>query len=98
MEEILSQVPVAMRALPLPLEQKPLSDGRRAWAEHVGRKIKELRELSGLTQVKLAEKAGLPQSHISRIENAEYSPTHVTIEKIAKALNVVVGKIDPCSD
>jgi DNA-binding XRE family transcriptional regulator len=98
MEEIVIQVPVELRAMDLPIEQRPLSTRRQAWAEHVGRKIKELRERAGLTQVKLAEMAGLPQSHISRLENAEYSATNMTIGKIATALGVAIGEIDPCAD
>jgi ribosome-binding protein aMBF1 (putative translation factor) len=97
MEEILAQIPVEMRSVSM-APSGNLSEKRKKWADHVGKKIKELREAAGLTQVKLAEKAGLPQSHISRIENAEYSPTNITIAKIAKALNVVVGVIDPCID
>lgn len=70
----------------------------KAWAEHVGRKIQELRKAAGLTQVQLAERAGLPQSHISRLENAEHSATNLTLEKLAGALGVSVGDIDPCAD
>ena len=67
------------------------------WAEHVGIKIRTLRTSASMTQQQLAEKAGLQQSHISRIESAEYSPTHMTLCKIAKALDVDVSTIDPSS-
>ncbi len=97
MEEILAQIPVTVKPMPMHSD-KPLSRGRKRWAEHVGRKIKALREQGGLSQVQLGEKADLPQSHISRLENAEYSPTHLTLEKIARALDVSVGDIDPCVD
>jgi DNA-binding XRE family transcriptional regulator len=97
MEEILAQIPANVKALDL-TENKPLTPGRKKWAEHVGRKIKEMREAAKLTQMQLAEKAGLPQSHISRLENAEYSPTSLTIEKIAKALGVLASKFDPSAE
>jgi DNA-binding XRE family transcriptional regulator len=97
MEEILAQIPVNVKPLLRP-EGPPMSRGLKCWAEHVGKKIREFRERARLTQVQLAEKAGLPQSHVSRLENAEHSATNLTLEKIAKALGVAVGDIDPCVD
>ncbi len=97
MEEILAQVPIATKPL-FRNEQEPLSRGLKPWAEHVGQKIRELRANAGLTQNDLASRAGLPQSHISRLENAEHSATHFTLEKIAKALGVPVDEIDPCAE
>ena len=93
MEEIIAQNAVHRK----PLDPSPgLSAGRKKWAEHVGKTIKELREKAGLTQEQLAAKAGLNQPHICRLENAEYTATHLTLTKIAKALGVSVGKLDPC--
>jgi len=46
----------------------------------------ELREKNNLTQVELAEKAGVPQAQISRIERGVVSPTSATLGKIAEAL------------
>ncbi|MGC8540513.1 MAG: helix-turn-helix domain-containing protein [Phycisphaerae bacterium] len=37
----------------------------------------------------------MTQSHISRIENAELSPSHRIIDRIAKSLGVEAGRIDP---
>ena len=97
MEEILAQVPITVK--PMTLSPRPaMTRGLHEWAKHVGKSIRTLREGQGLTQTQLAERAGLPQSHISRLENAEHSPTHLTLEKIAKALGVEVGTIDPCLD
>ena len=62
--------------------------------EFVGRQIKQFRENKGLTQEELADAAGLPQSHISRLENGKHTPTHLTIEKIAKALGLHPSVID----
>lgn len=83
MEEVLAQTPITVKALPL-IDDKPLSRGLKLWSDHVGRKIKELREKAGLNQARLAEMAGLTQSHISRLENGEHSPTNLTLGKIAK--------------
>ena len=98
MEEILvGPVPVATRPLSLPPEI-PDGSGLKRWAEHVGARIKEERERLGFTQVDLANKAGLTQSHISRLESAAHSATHKTLEKIAQALGVEVRELDPCTE
>ena len=97
-EEILAQSPVEVIPMPMPMRDTTMPPRLKSWAEHVGKKIKELRKDAGLTQAQLAEKAGLPQSHISRLENAEHSATNLTLAKIAAALGVDVGKLDPCSD
>jgi DNA-binding XRE family transcriptional regulator len=97
MIEIMTQAKVTVSRMPLPAAGQP-PRGTEGWAKHVGRKIKELRTRAGLTQSQLAAKAELPQPHISRLENAEYSATHLTLTKIANALGVDVGDIDPCVD
>jgi DNA-binding XRE family transcriptional regulator len=48
--------------------------------------VVELREKHNLTQVELAEKAGVPQAQISLIERGVVSPTRATLGKIAEAL------------
>lgn len=97
MNEILTQAPLTLVGFPL-VEKRPLSGGLESWAKVVGKKIRELRDAAGMNQTQLAEKAGLTQSHISRLENAEHSATNFTLEKIAKALGVTVGDLDPCVD
>jgi DNA-binding XRE family transcriptional regulator len=94
--ELLEQQPVG--AEPFPLADEPMPPGLKRWAEHVGRSIRKLRKRAGMTQTDLARAAGLTQSHVSRLENAEHSGTHLTLTKIAKALGVEVGEIDPCTD
>jgi DNA-binding XRE family transcriptional regulator len=66
------------------------------WKEFIGEKIRELRKGANLTQEQLAENSGIPQSHISRIESGRHSPSHKTLTRIAKALGVSVGDLDPC--
>lgn len=61
----------------------------------IGGKIKSLRQSRGLTQEALAERSGLPQSHISRIESGQHSPSQKTLEKLTSALDVKIGDIDP---
>ena len=55
-------------------------------AYRIACQVIELREKHKLTQVELANKAGIPQAQISRIERGVVSPTSATLAKIAEAL------------
>lgn len=57
--------------------------------------IKKKRLEKGWTQMKLAAKSGVPQPTISQIEkgNRKY-PTHESIKKIARALEVNIAELD----
>ena len=52
----------------------------------VARQIIDLREKHSLTQVELADKAGISQAQLSRIERGVVSPTTTTLAKIAEVL------------
>jgi len=95
MLEILTDPPIQSRRMSQAVDE-PMPPGLKKWTEHVGGRIRELREKAGMSQTKLAEKAGLTQSHVSRLEKAEHSATHKTLMKIASALGVEVGRLDPC--
>lgn len=49
-----------------------------------------LREAHGLTQAELAERCGIDQGDISRIERGATSPTARTLQRIADALDADV--------
>ena len=55
---------------------------RPAQLELVGRKIRQLRRQRKLTQVELAEKIGIHQSDLSRMEQGEYKVGLDTLLKI----------------
>ncbi len=93
MREILDQHPYAVRALEFPPAEPPV--GLAKWNHHLAAKVRELRKRANKTQSRFAEETGLAQSHISRIENAELSPSHRTVEKLAAALGVNPGELDP---
>lgn len=57
--------------------------------------VKKCRKEKGLTQMELAEKGGLRQPQISRLEAGVHSPSLKTLEKIANALGIAVGDLDP---
>jgi len=65
------------------------------YRKKVGQEIKRCRTKLKLTQALLAEKAGIPQSHVSRLECGVHVPTHATIERIAKALDTTPSRLDP---
>ncbi len=52
--------------------------------------VVELREKHGLTQAQLAERCGIDQGDISRIERGATSPTARTLQRIAEALDAEV--------
>ena len=56
--------------------------------------IRTLRAARGLTQVELAKKARLTQSHVSMIEAGERTQLSIqTAQKLARALGVPVGRL-----
>ncbi|GAB6010634.1 helix-turn-helix domain-containing protein [Viscerimonas tarda] len=58
--------------------------------QKIGQRIKELREISAMSQKDLAYTADLDRSYIASIENGQRNVSIVNIEKIATALNVTV--------
>lgn len=56
--------------------------------EKIGQRIKNLRELSSMSQKDLAYSADLDRSYIASVENGSRNISIVNIEKIAIALNV----------
>ena len=93
MLEIIEQDAGSVRAIPEP----SVDAGQKLakWKRHVADRVKELRTVAKLTQENLARKADLPQSHVSRIEQAHLAPSSKTIDKLAAALGVEPGEIDP---
>lgn len=56
----------------------------------IGRRIKELREKTEMSQMDLAYAADLDRSYIASIENGQRNVSIINIEKIALALNITV--------
>ncbi|MFO7986574.1 MAG: helix-turn-helix transcriptional regulator [Desulfatiglandaceae bacterium] len=61
-----------------------------AVGKRIGQRVKALRKQRGLTQVKLAEMAGLKRPNISRLEAGAHVPGILRIEQLARALQVDV--------
>lgn len=93
MREILVQKPIRVRRMDL--SRTEAGPGLQKWKDYASERIRTLRTQAGLTQGELAAKSGLPQSHISRLENGVHSPNRMTLEKIASALEQPISVFDP---
>jgi len=56
--------------------------------KQLGQKIKELRLKAGISQEKLATKAGLHRTYISDVERGERNVSLMNIRRIASVLNL----------
>ncbi len=56
-------------------------------------RLKELRAKRNMSQADLARASGVSREYIARLELAQQDPTLGTLEKLAKALRVKVGKL-----
>ena len=54
----------------------------------VGDRLKQFRELRGLSQGKIEELTELPRSYISRVENGHIIPSVKTLQRFARALDM----------
>lgn len=54
----------------------------------VGDRIKELRKIEGISQEKLAFKAGLDRTYVAGVESGKRNLSIKSLEKIVKALGV----------
>lgn len=64
---------------------------RPAQLELVGRKIRQIRRQRKLTQVELAERIGIHQSDLSRMEQGEYKVGLDTLLKILQCFDLSMG-------
>lgn len=65
-----------------------------AEAFSLGWKLRSLRQEAGLTQMQLAEKVGIQQREITRIENGNGNPTLRTITRLLMAFGKTLDVVD----
>ena len=58
------------------------------YTEYIVRTLKKSRERKGLSQRKLGKKAGVPQSHISKIENGKVDLRASSLIELARVLDL----------
>ena len=70
------------------LDDQPsaLESPARGWCAIIGPKIASYRRSMGLTQQQLAEKTGIDQAAISRIESGRANPTLNTLDALAEGV------------
>ena len=93
--EILFRSPEDLKGTPVSKEQS--RDAGKALRKHrtyVGNQIRKHRQRLNMSQDELARKAGIPQSHVCRLETGKHAPTYVTIKKLAQALGVQPSDLD----
>lgn len=59
----------------------------------LGQIIREKREAKKLTQIELAEKAGVDRNYIGMVERGERNPSYLSLQKIAKGLGLTVNEM-----
>jgi transcriptional regulator with XRE-family HTH domain len=60
---------------------------------YIGERLKDLRFRAGLTQQELADRAGVTQTTVARIERNAVQPEVTTIRKLAQALGKTPGDL-----
>ena len=60
---------------------------------HLGKRIRQLRQMQDMTQEHLAESSNLSVSFLGSVERGAKSPTIETLEKIAAALDVTLSEL-----
>jgi len=58
-----------------------------------GKRLRELREKSGLTQEGLAHAAGLTTAFVSTVERGQKTPSLTTVLKLARGLKVDAAEL-----
>ncbi|MEM9844071.1 MAG: XRE family transcriptional regulator [Pseudomonadota bacterium] len=60
---------------------------------NLGQRVRELRKSRGWTLEQAAKQAGLARSTLSKIENAQMSPTYDALKKLAEGLKISVPQL-----
>ena len=64
----------------------------------LGGKIRQIRKLKGLTQEQLAEKIGIDNKHLSRIEKGRHMPNYKILKNLACVLDFDIYDLEKKSN
>lgn len=86
--------------IPPPATQELPGDDRQLFeqwpnaqtVENIGHRIRQLREMRGMTQSQLQARSRVSRSYLSRIESGQMTPSLGTLEKISEALGVGLNR------
>ena len=59
----------------------------------LGERVRDLRKARGLTLEQAAQQAGMARSTLSKIENAQMSPTFDALKKLASGLQISIPQL-----
>ena len=62
-------------------------------AQRIARSIRERRQKAGLSQLDLAELAGLSLNHVGLVERGQRSPSVRALERVARALGADAAEL-----
>lgn len=66
---------------------------KQKFAKHIGKRLRAVREKTGLSQEQLSEKAGYYRTYVGHIENGNHSPSAHTMWRLAKVMKVDLGDL-----
>lgn len=66
---------------------------KQKFAKHVGKRLREVREKTGMSQEILSERAGYYRTYVGHIENGKHSPSVHTMWRLAKVMKVDIGDL-----
>lgn len=66
---------------------------RDIYCQKFGLYIKTLRKLKGMKQIDLADKLGNSAQNVSTLEQGQYSPTLIFIDRLAKAFEISMTEL-----
>jgi transcriptional regulator with XRE-family HTH domain len=59
----------------------------------VARRLRQRREVRGLSQARLAQAAGISRGYLIRLEAAQQDPTLTVLARLAKALKISLAEL-----
>ena len=61
--------------------------------KRLGQRIKEMRQAKGFSQEAFGDLCGINRTHMGEIERGRWSPTLVTLYKVAKKLDTTISDL-----
>lgn len=66
---------------------------KQKFAKYIGKRLRAVREKTGISQEQLSEKAGYYRTYVGHIENGNHSPSVHTMWRLAKVMKVDLGDL-----
>lgn len=66
---------------------------KQKFGAYVGKRLRQVREKTGISQEQLSERAGYYRTYVGHIENGKHSPSVHTMWRLAKVMKVDLGEL-----